>query len=158
MPAKMCKKRRRGLQRVRRENFLKGRKNKGNSIILFFLFNFFSLFYFFFCVYVGGKKKKKEGGDFSSSTFRTAPFFFASHGRPFRFVVRLFEGKRRRRKASFIFQGLEGNLKRWRRGVGFTFFFFLKEEWRRTFLFKLWRGKRVRYFADEKSRDLGRLL
>jgi hypothetical protein len=45
-----------------------------------------------------------------------------------------------------------------KKGGGVHIFFFLKEEWRRTFLFKLWRGKRVRYFADEKSRDLGRLL
>jgi hypothetical protein len=59
-----------------------------------------------------GEKKEEGGGRLFLEHIPDSPFFFASHGRPFRFVVRLFEGKRRRRKASFIFQGLEGNLKR----------------------------------------------
>ena len=94
MPAKMCKKRRRGLQRVRRENFffffLKREKNKRNSIILFCLT--FSPSSTFFSVYVGGKKEE-GGGRLFLEHIPDSPFY-SSHGRPFRFVVRLFEEKR----------------------------------------------------------------
>ena len=88
--------------------FFKREKNKRNSIILFCLT--FSPSSTFFSVYVGGKKEE-GGGRLFLEHIPDSPFY-SSHGRPFRFVVRLFEEKRRRRKASFIFQGLEGNLKR----------------------------------------------
>jgi hypothetical protein len=54
--------------------------------------------------------QEEERGETFPRAHSGQPLF--SHGRPFRFVVRLFEGKRRRRKASFMFQGLEGNLKK----------------------------------------------
>ncbi len=122
MPAKMCKKRRRGLQRVRRENFLKGRKNKGNSIILFFLFNFFSLFYFFLCVYVGGKKRRRRGETFPRA-HSGQPLFFCFSWAAIPVCCKVIWGKKKKKKGFFYISGVRRKFKKMKKGGGVQVFF-----------------------------------